>query len=208
MIGAIEQAIIDRLKAANPVLGYDFREVESLPVDIDESLAERVQQFPSAWTVFGGWKPVRAFGDGTAKVRGTFHVIVAAQNVRNERSTRFGGSSSEVGSYQMAWDVAGLLIDQSLGLAISPLELGGCNSLFTGLTKSKRAVSLFAVELFTEFTVATTAPADLADLDVLHVNWDVPPHGGVDANPGQPGVQLPDDAHADATSHIILNPEA
>ncbi len=210
MIGAIEQKILDRLKAASAagVLGYKFLEVESLPIDIDESLAERVQRFPSAWTAFQGWKAVKVVGDGSVQVEATYHVVVAAQNVRNERSTRMGGSASEVGSYQMTFDVARLMAGQTFGLQVDPIEVGDCGSLFTGLDPAKRKVSLFSVELKTGFLVEPTPDGDLVDFNVLHVNWDIPPHGGIDADPDAEGVQLPDDEHADATSHIIVNPEA
>ena len=209
MIGQIETAILDRLKAASAagVLGYRLREVESLPVDIDESLADRVQSFPSAWTVFGGWKVVRAFGDGSAQVRCDFHVVVAAENLRNEAATRLGGTASEPGSYQLAMDVCGLLGGQTLGLEIGALEIGALTSLYTGLSKTKRKVSLFAVALATEIQVETTPDADLQDFTSFHVNWDIPPHGGVDADSLAAGVQLPADAQADATSNIILSQE-
>ena len=59
MIGEIENAILARLKAAcdQHVLGYHLRALVSLPQDADETLFDRPQQFPAAWTVFAGWKP-------------------------------------------------------------------------------------------------------------------------------------------------------
>lgn len=210
MIAAIEIAILARLSAASEagnVLGYKYRNVESLPIDIDEGLASRVQSFPSAWVVFGGWQPITAFGDGSAQVRCQYHVVVAAENARNEKSTRLGGTAAEVGSYQMAIDAAGLLAGQTLGLQISPLTIGALTSLFTGLDKDRRKVSLFALALSTECLVEALPDGDLTDFATFHVNWDVPPHGGIDADPAEAGVQLPDDAHADATSHIVLPQE-
>ena len=92
MIGVIENAIIARLTAASDqsVLGYTYRKVDSLPVEIDEKLPGFIQDNPSAWTVFGGWRPLGRSNSGDM-VRATFHVVVSAQNLRNERATRFGG---------------------------------------------------------------------------------------------------------------------
>src|SRR5690606_26219066 len=112
----------------------------------------------------------------------------------------------EPGSYQLALDVAGLLAGHSLGLEMTPLELGPCTSLYNGKTIKDRRASLLAVEFRTQFVVEAAAPIgdDIGDFSTFHVAWDVPPHGGIDADPGQPGVQLPDDEHADAVSHIPL----
>lgn len=207
MIALIENAILARLKAASDqgVLGYKYAALDSLPVDIDEELQKLIKGYPSAWTVFGGWRPVHAATNG-AVVRGTWHVVVAAQNLRNERSTRVGGSDSEVGSYQMIEDVAGLLMDRDLGLPIGGLQVGACTPLYARQADKDRRISLFGLELFSDFILEPVAAPPAADDDfaTFHVNWDVRPFGGIDADPATAGVQLPDDAHADATSHITL----
>ena len=207
MIGVIENAILARMKAASgaKVLGYTLKDVDSLPIEIDDKLPERITQFPSAWTVFGGFRPVAQFTSGD-EVRGTFHVVVAAQNLRNDRATRFGGSDDEVGSYQMIADVAGLVVGEDFGLAIKPFALGVCTPLYTGQTDKNRRLSLMALELTTDFVFeqVEATPPNVGDFKTFHVDWDVRPFGGIDADPGKPGVQLPDDEHADAVTHQIL----
>ncbi len=201
MIGHIEKAIIARLKAADDesVLGYHWGQVDSLPVELDDQLPRFITRFPSAWTVFGGWRPVEQLRFGP-KVRAGFHVIVAAQNLRNEGATRFGGSDTEPGSYQLVQDVAGLLYLQDLGLPIGGFEVGGCTPLYTRQGDKGEGLSLFALELFTEFELLATGPfeSDVGDFASFHVDWDLPPLGD------RAQHALPDDADADAVSHITL----
>ncbi len=201
MIGRIEQAIIARLKAADAagVLGYHYRQVDTLPVEIDDELPEFIQQFPSAWAVFGGFRTTDQLRLGP-KVRGAFHVVVAAQNLRNESATRLGGTEAEPGSYQMVEDVAGMLYSHDLGLPIGGFELGGCTPLYVRSKDPGRRLSLFALELFTDFQLAPSdyVQHEVGDFKTFHVDWDLPPLGDRAANP------IPDDAHADAVSETIL----
>lgn len=208
MIGEIENAILARLKAAcdQHILGYHFRELISLPQDADETIFERAQQFPAAWTVFAGWKPVAEKGDD-ALVRGTFHIVLAAQHLANETKARMGSGEGQPGAYQLGQDVSALLLGQTLGLDIAPFKLGEFSSLFPNL-KSKRNLAVWALSLTTDFVVEATPPADLADFTSFHANWDIRPFGGVDADPQAPGVQLPADDQADATTHLNLQQEA
>lgn len=207
MIAAIENAIADRINKASKsgLLGYAFREIASLPLDTDEALAERAQQFPAAWTVFGGYKPIGDKGED-AKVRATFYVVVAAQHLGNETARRLAEGANP-GAYQLAEDVVGLLLGQRLGLDIEPFKLGDLVSLQSAL-KVKRSVALFAQGFTTDFVIEARPDADLYDFDELHVNWDVRPFGGVDGDPDTFGLQLPADDQADATTHINLRQEA
>lgn len=207
MIAAIETAIAERITQASKsgLLGYAFREVASLPLETDETLAERAQQFPAAWTVFGGYKPIGDKGDD-AKVRATFWVVVAAQHLGNETLRRLG-QGADPGAYQLAEDVVGLLLGQTLGLDIDPIRLGDLVSLQSNL-KGKRGVAVFGQGFTVDFVIEARPPTDLEDFDELHVNWDIRPFGGVDADPQTAGVQLPADDQADATTHINLQQEA
>lgn len=208
MIGEIENAILARLKLAGDqdVLGYAFRELVSLPQDSDETLFERAQQFPAAWTVFGGFKSIMAKGDDE-QVRGTFHVVLAAQHLANESKARMGAGQGQPGVYQLGQDVIALLQGQTLGLDIKPLRVGEFSSLFPNL-KNKRGLAVWALSFTTDWTVEATPPADLHDFTSFHANWDIRPFGGVDGHLGEPGVQLPADATADATTHINPQQEA
>lgn len=177
MIAAIEQAMIDRLKAASKmkVLGYTLRTVESLPIDIDDRLKEHVNDFPAAWTVFGGYQPIREMSSGAHLVEATYHVVCAAQNLRSEGAARFG-DGVEVGTYQMIQDVTGLLLGNTLGLDIQRLRLGPCRSLYSGTLQGELKVSLFAAAFLTQFTLNPAAEDILAaqplgDFATFHVDW-------------------------------------
>ena len=200
MIGVIENAIIARLKAADTagVLGYHWADVDSLPIEIDEQLPEWITRFPSAWTVFGGWRPIAQTTQGE-RVRATFHLVVGAQNLRNERATRMGGTDTEVGSYQLAMDAAGLLVGQDLGLPIQAFTLGVLTPLYTKVSDKGRRISLMALELPCEFVVEPIGAAqpNIGDFATFHTDWDIPPFGGV-------GPALPDEAHADASDTLSL----
>lgn len=211
MIAAIENAILERLRLAGEtdVLGYAFRTLESYPEDFDAHLKEKVRgrAFPAAWVVFGGWGPARETGD-EIRVAANFQLVVASENLRNETSQRHGDGSAKSGpgSYQLVMDAAGLLHGQTLGLDVDRLELGPCRSVRPTQAIAERKLSLFALELTTSFPVARigfglTPPADFS---TFSADWDVPAFGGVDADPGEPGVQLPAAGQADASDLVEL----
>ncbi|MDP2373167.1 phage protein Gp37 [Reyranella sp.] len=196
IIARIESAMIARLKAASDlgVLGYTLSDVTTLPSDLDERLAEYVQTFPTAWVVFGGWPNAENMGGGEAAVVASFHVVVAAANLRNEKAQRHGvASAGEVGSYQMAMDVIGLLMGQDFGLDMGPLLLGACSPLYNGALQDKRRASLFAVKFDTRLVINPLAPEVLtvqpaADFTTFAVGWDRP---GGDPDPLADIVNLP-----------------
>ncbi len=211
MIGQIEQAIIDRLAKVSEsgALGYRWRQVESMPIDADDRVADSIVEYPSCWVAYSGWKPLRAVGRWSVEVEATWHVIVGAENLRNERSTRMGASDREVGSYQMVWDVCRLLGGEDFGLQIGGLAVKECFPLYAGALKDKRKISLFATAFTTRFTID---PSDdrttegMGDFKVFHANWDLPQTRLVDADPETAGVQLPADDQAPFTDHVILQP--
>ncbi len=125
---------------------------------------------------------------------------MAAQNLRNESATRLGGTEAEVGSYQMILDAVGLLYSHDLGLPITGFELGVCTPLYTRERDKGRKLSLFAVELFTDFQLAPSdyAEFEVADFATFHVDWELPPIGERAQNP------LPDDSHADVVTETHL----
>lgn len=209
MIGAIEEAMLARLTAAGDagVLGYRFKQRESLPVDVDERLIERIKAYPACGTVFAGWRALSSAGSST-KVRAMVHLVLAAQNARNEKATRISPTPGEPGAYQLVMDAVALLQGQRLGLPIGPLMLGDCASLYSGAKGQGQSISLFAVTFTTDFAIDALPPLDqVGDFKLFHADWDIPPFGGVDADPVAPGVQLPDDAHADTVSEVILPQE-
>lgn len=207
MIGAIENAMLARLKAASDAgaLGYRFRTLKTYATDFDDNVEADAakDQWPAAWIVFGSWPAPTELAPGQWQFSPSFTVVVGARNFRNEQATRQGAADGAVGSYQLVQDVVALLQGQSLGLDIGRLTPGACRSLFNP-DLARQHISLFAVDFTTTFDQAPT-PADeddLADFEDFHANWDIPPFGNV-AEDGE----LPDDAGADATDDVQLPAE-
>jgi phage gp37-like protein len=202
MIAAVENAIIARLKAAAEagVLGYAYRELDSLPVLLDEELVNA--QFPSAFVVFAGAQGEQQTSRASI-MRASFHVIVAAQNYRNEAATRHGAGAGEVGSYQMALDAAGLLFGEDLGLDIEGFQVAGLTPLYNWVADKGRRLSVLGLELRTRFPLPGSPQPEpsVGDFETFHVDWDMPPHGLADADPAP---ELPADDQADAVSHQTL----
>lgn len=211
MIAAIENAILARLRAASDadVLGYHYRTLETYPDDWDVYLKDdgKVINAPAAWVTFAGWRRIDG-EDDWPKIRLMFGLVVMAENRRNETATRHGGPvPAEPGSYQLAWDACSLLTGQSLGLDIDGLKVGSLHVVARLAALKERKVSMLAQELTTDIFVdgmPDWGADDIGEFRTFHANWDIPPFGGIDADPDAAGIQIPDDAHADATDHIEL----
>jgi phage gp37-like protein len=210
MIARIEGAMLDRLRIAGAagLLGYGFRTLTTYPEDWDALLKDKgAMLMPAAWAVFGGFDQAEEQDEGGARVRASFGLVVAAENLRNEQATRHGGPRpNEPGSYQLMLDAAGLLIGQDFGLDIKRLQLVEARSVRPIAALEQRKVSMWAVLFRTVMPIIALDPdADpIGDFDVFHANWDIAPFGNVDADPDCPGVQLPADRTADATDHQEL----
>lgn len=217
MIAAIENAMLARLRAASGVgpgkLGYSFKFLDSYPADWDEYLKEKGEwSAPAAWVVFAGCTKAMRTDSNAVRWPANFFLVVAAESGRNETARRHGGSvngvpiAAEPGSYQLMIDAVALLAWSDLGLDIQPLSVGQARLVRTPDQLARRNVSMYAIELATEFEVPTVN--DTADGAVpftdFHVNWDIPAFGNVDADPDQSGVQIPADDSADATDHVVL----
>lgn len=188
MIGEIENAIIEQLKAASAadVLGYHLAAVESLPVDFDKRLPEYLTSFPSAWVVTGPIETLQAMARGSARVRHQVTVIGAAKSLRNERYVRHGvtsedGRISEVGSYQIALDAAGLLLGQTLDLEIGGFEFVSIVPLYVGGEALKASrLGLIALTLTTTYVFDPSAPPsirggrDPVDFSWFDARWEPP----------------------------------
>jgi phage gp37-like protein len=218
MIAQIELAIGAALKAAADagVLGYDWRTLETYPEEWDAYLKEKGDwKSPAAWAVFAGATDIRFTDQGNVRLDGAqFGVVVAAENLRNETATRHGGPdvAAEPGSYQLAVDALAVLSGSDLGLDIDRLVPKSLRLVRPFEALRERKVSMIALQFETAFEITTLPPeADLDELRALHLDWDVPPFGGVDADLGAAGIQLPAPADgpgsADASDHLILPQE-
>ena len=201
MIAAIENAVIDVLRdaGADGRLGYVYRTLETYPEEWDQYFKDKKGQLvpPGAWCVFLGIVSMELSDDGVTYGLARFALVLAAQDLGNETSTRHG-SGTQPGSYQLGLDAIGLLAGNDLGLdigRINPRRLA-----LVGRTPEMRTnkLSLIAFEWETRIPIAQLiADGELASFETFHANWDVPPFGGI-------GPDLPDDEPADATDTVTL----
>lgn len=207
-IGEVENAILARLEAfaTAGILGYQWGTLESYPVDWDEYFREKTQwKSPAAWVSFLGWGRASQLSSGRTRLAASFGLVVAADNKRNETATRHGGIAGEPGSYQLLLDAVSVLSRATLGLDIDPLVVGQARGVRKPAALKDRNCSMFALQLDTFIEVPALGDpdeSDTGDFEIFHANWDVPVFGNVDADPGTEGVQIPDDASADATDHV------
>lgn len=183
MIGELENAVIARLKAASDgnYLGYKYRTFETYPADWDAYLTTKVLNWPAVWVTFGGMTEIERVADGSY-VMAHFGIVVAAQNLRNETMTRQGGpnGTAEPGSYQLAWDVIGLINGSDLGLDwLNACEFKALKFVAATPAMLQKSVSMLAVEFTTRFLLMPDR-IDLTgeftgDLATFDVKWDVPP---------------------------------
>ncbi|PIW30921.1 MAG: hypothetical protein COW30_00985 [Rhodospirillales bacterium CG15_BIG_FIL_POST_REV_8_21_14_020_66_15] len=214
MIGAMEQALVDRVKTAGDggALGYAIRTVASYGNELDDPLAELVKgQFPAVWFVFRGRTRPRPAAGGAFEAQTTFAGLVATQNRRNERARR-RGATGDVGSYQILEDVEALIAGQTLGLDFltRPIEPGTIDNVLNGKPAGKLNVSIYAIEFILSHYVGVTPDAQgLDDFATLHVDWDIPPHGNVTTQDpaGNGGKHLPAE-NPDAEDATTLETEA
>jgi phage gp37-like protein len=180
MIGTIEIKMEDVLKSVDSARGYAFRTLTNYPTDWDAYFAEVTPTFPAAWVVFGGARRL-SVNATSVLYQATYGLVVAAQNVRNEKAQRHGqvvaNGKNDIGSYQLLEDAIRLLGGNTLGLDdISALEPGDITFVrpFAALLKAK--ASMLAVQFTTKFSIdfgGFIAPLD--DLDTIDASWDVPP---------------------------------
>ncbi|HUO23122.1 MAG TPA: phage protein Gp37 [Caulobacteraceae bacterium] len=207
MIGAVENGMIKRVVDASmaKVLGYTYATTDSWPKEFDDYLSSQTIKYPALWSVFGGVRSTERVTKGRWRSHATFGLVAAAENKRNERSRRFGGTESEVGTYQMAQDIVALLGDQTLGLDIDALAPVSIEPVETSDIPKLKQISMLAVTFATALYFETEQmPTDAFPFKTIHANWDPAPYGHVDADPVKPGVQIPDDAHAIATDIVNL----
>lgn len=173
MIGAIEQAIVDRIAAASAAgaLGYSLRAVASYGGELD-AVAGTVRDNPAVWAVYAGERAPEQLGPTAWRREATFTVFVTVQNRRNDGAQRLG-DGARPGTYQLLADCFGLLAGQSLGLDMEGLRPGAVRSLQQDVERS-----VYAIE-FTARFVSEMAADELSDFAHFHADWDVPPHGNV-----------------------------
>ncbi len=185
MIGEIENAIIAFVKApeTQTFLGYIIPTVDTYPEDWESYVANDLINItpPAVFVTFGGFSPIDT-GSSFSKVRATFGLILIARNYRNQKAARHGFGTGEVGSFQMAWDMAKILSSKDLGLPITGFEIGNCQYVVTTPEIEKSGISILALQLYTEITIeAAHFEGTLNDFETAQLGWDAPP-------PNQPNI--------------------
>jgi len=172
VIGAVEDAIIARLDKTvglHPANAWPYR-VPTIAsyggqIAVDDAGNPTVMatfNMPALFVAFGDFRMEKALGERTGNYNLDYVVYCAAYNTRNERAQR-QGAPHEVGTYQLAEDVAGILANQRLGQPIKPLRVKRIEPLFGARRNEAKAVSVVAVHL----TSQVQWEADLPDCAVV-----------------------------------------
>lgn len=182
MIAAIENAILDALRAAGEAggpLGYRFATLETYPDEFAQYLRDnRNLRTPAAWAVWLGFPAGSDSGtDAGWSGQARFALVVAAEHIRNETMSRHG-DGSQPGSYQLMIDAVRLLNQNDLGLDLEKaLSVRSARQVARTKEMKDQGLSLIAIEL--ECTVPLGGfNADHGPFDTLHIDWDVPPFAG------------------------------
>lgn len=212
MIAAIENEILARLKDAEPQLPWAWKMLETYPADWDAWLKENRSQAraPGGWVGMAGLRKVTLLTSGLLDIEAVFGLTLLAINQRGEEERRHGlESAGEIGSYQLMIAALQILAGWCPPSATEQISVGRVQHVRPSDALRSMKASMISAELFVRFE-APVFPIDLVEaeeptpFEIFHANWDVRPFGGIDANAGEPGIQLPDDAHADATDHVEL----
>lgn len=194
MIGTIEDAIIARIKAAEQVLGYTLRKVDTYGGDFDDGLERLVRDFPAVLVAYKGFEPLKTT-HSLMTVKAKWAVICCALSLRNEAASR-KGSLSGVGSYQLTKDMIDVLMGQTLGLKITPIMPTGVTPLVNNKAGSQLA-SIYGLDIETTFTIDIVPDCrEIANFETFHANWDL--SGSCKKE------NLPADDTAAATDNITL----
>lgn len=195
-IGAVEDAMIARLKAA---FGWGderhaLAEVEALEFPFDQD-ADKVHQVkaPAAYVV-----PLAARGMGESGLVTMQWAVYAVSGAPTARARARGTAIGDLGAYAIAARIAAALdgwvpdVEGASGLECAGIEV------LTGLTLVKRRLSVLAVTFTGPLQFAFEDPeAELADFLHYHSDWDLRSAEGRHTGP------LPiDDPHA--TTDVTL----
>ena len=191
IIADIEDAIINRLTdpATATALGYPFGTVGTYGGQLDHddaTVAYLSQQYPALWVYYAGESAPEALTVARHKWVATarFTLLVTTMNRRGEKAGRHGGpaGTGEIGAYQILDDLRrtpGLLLQEDLSLAISPLVPGGIKALIS-TSRVRANLTIYAQEWSCKY-VFEAAPVYPSLLKV-DLGYDITLDGIVDAD--------------------------
>lgn len=175
MISELEDGMIARLKAAFGIgtgngggalgaspLPYKVLTIESYGGQLDIGDDGRPQgsagfRMPAVFVTFGRQRQTKREGERTARQVLSFVVYCVTYNSRNERATR-QGDPNNVGSFQLAEDVAQLLANQNFGvMGVQPMVLEEIEVVFNAnKNDGAKAMSVMAVHLSASYHMSAS----------------------------------------------------
>ncbi|MWP96332.1 DUF1834 family protein [Glaesserella parasuis] len=152
MITKVEQALIERLRLG---LGKMVYSVGSYSGEIDDSQLD-VRRLPACLVSYAG----SDFDARSVNARGkryqatdTFVVLVMARSMRSAVAGRVGGATQqEVGVNLLLGAVKYLLINQTLGGLVSPIQPKRIRTIWNNAEVKKEKISAFAIEFEMSYT--------------------------------------------------------
>ena len=231
-MAAFENGMLWRLKQANaaqvegaPLLGYVLRSIDNYSGQLEtpEILATAIGNLPAVWACF----EEASYNEASGAYDATFSVLCLAGNARNEKAARHGAGpvpgGGEVGVYQIARDVAGLLdgfacnVPSATALRCTKIAVP-FNAAFQ---KTRLAIAMltFAVHwdpagysgiagdtpVTPGETGAQVVPGTTGDFDTFDVAWEVPPFPQPQPAPPAEGVTEPAGTYS-AEDTVTVNP--
>lgn len=196
MIGALEDAIICRLKEA---FQNRVREVDHKPAKFDaDELLRILSQAPAIYVAFLGWqRSARLPGSVTT----TYGVYLVAANASGERARRRGDEAT-IGAYEMAVCTAASLDRWVPEGAAGPIEVQSCENLYaTAFEKAGRTVYGLVCDVPVHIQDDLDVPTALDDFITFHADQDIPPFGNVMKPPPAPEAGA---NRADAVLRVTL----
>ncbi|MDO9834251.1 DUF1834 family protein [Glaesserella parasuis] len=152
MITKVEQALIERLRLG---LGKMVYSVGSYSGEIDDSQLD-VRRLPACLVSYAGSdfdvRSVNARGK-RYQATDTFVVLVMARSMRSAVAGRVGGvTQQEVGVNLLLSAVKYLLINQTLGGLVSPIQPKRIRTIWNNAEVKKEKISAFAIEFEMSYT--------------------------------------------------------
>lgn len=208
MIGALEDAIITRLREA---FAARVREVDHKPARFDAEELQRVlSNAPGIYVAFLGWQRVER---PPGCVRATFGAYIVAANASGEVARRRGDQVT-IGAYEMAILTAATLERWLPAGAAAPIEVQSCENLYaTAFEKAGRTVYGLVCDVPVQIQDAwgvpqidagdgsadgaAAPPGFLDNFVTFHADQDIPPFGNVATPPPAP------DAGADRADAVV-----
>lgn len=146
MISKIEQALIDRLQLG---LGKMVYSVAGYAGEINDEQLD-VRRLPACLVSYGGSVfEAKSMGARGKRYQATdvFVVLVITRSMRNQTAGRLGGATSrEVGVNQLLGAVKTLLINQTLGGLVHPIQPKRIRTIWNNAEVKKEKLSAYAIE--------------------------------------------------------------